>query len=74
MPKKDKGKKDKPDKNAKKVLKDFLKSKKAKNKTQAQWVAIIEALIPDAEDLDYEQIAGRLRGWMRGFPKGQLEN
>ena len=70
MPKQDKGKKDKPDKNAKKVLKDFLKARKQSTKTKAQWDAIIEALIPDAEDLDNEQIAARLRGWMRGLPKG----
>jgi len=70
MPEKDKGKKNKPDKQAKKVLKDFLKARKQSTKTKVQWDAIIEALIPDAEDLDCEQIAVRLRGWMRGLPKG----
>ena len=69
MPKK-KDKKAKPDKQAKKVLKDFLKAHKQNGKTKQQWDALCEALIPDAEDLTNEDIAGRLRGWMRGFPKG----
>ena len=69
MPKKDKGKKDKPDKQAKKVLKDFLKAHKQTGKTKKEWDAIIEALIPDAEGLTNEEIGERLRVWMREFPK-----
>jgi len=68
MPSK-KDKKAKPDKQAKKVLKDFLKARKQSIKTKEQWDNICEGLIPDAEDLTYEDIAGRLRGWMRTFPK-----
>ena len=66
-----KDKKAKPDKQEKKKLKDHLKGKKPKYKTKAQWDAIVEALVPDAEELDNEQIAERLRGWMRQFPKGE---
>ena len=44
------------------------KDKKSKP-TKQEWDTIIEALIPDAEDLDNEQIAEKLRGWMRTFPK-----
>jgi len=69
MPKKDKGKKDKPTKQEKKVIKDFLKARKQKGKSKQEWDAICEDLVPDDEDLDNEQIAGRLREWMRGFPK-----
>jgi len=69
MPKK-KDKKAKPDKKAKKLLKDFLKARKQKGKTKKQWGDICEGLIPDDEDLTYEQIAERLRGWMHEFPKG----
>ena len=68
MPSK-KDKKSKPNKQAKKLIKDFLKARKQKGKTKQEWDDICEALIPDAEDLTYEDIAGRLRGWMRGFPK-----
>ena len=69
MPKKDKTKKAKPNKQAKKVLKDFLKARKQSTKTKKEWDDICEGLIPDAEDLTYEDIAERLRGWMRGFLK-----
>ena len=68
MPNK-KDKKAKPDKQAKKVLKDFLKAHKQKGKIKKEWADICEALIPDNEDLTYEEIAERLRGWMRAFPK-----
>ena len=68
MPKK-KDKKAKPDKQAKKLIKDFLKARKQSTKTKQQWDDICEGLIPDADELDNEEIAERLRGWMRGFLK-----